>query len=312
MSKVAVVALGGNAILRRGDRGTITEQFARTRQSLVGIVELIRDGYRLAITHGNGPQAGNELLRVERARDLVPELPLGIIDAGTEGWMGYMIQQSLGNRLHWEGISRRVVTIPTQVIVDPNDPEFATPTKPIGPFYDEAHAKQLQAQGVLVHEDAGRGFRRVVPSPNPLEIVEKETIAELVAAGVVVIAAGGGGIPVYRREDGSLEGVDAVIDKDLASAVLARDIHAETLLILTNVDRVYLDFGTLQQRGVERMNISEAEGYLSEGQFPSGSMGPKVRAAIDFIESGGSQVIITSLELARESLVGKAGTRILP
>ncbi len=311
MAKIAVVALGGNAILKKGEEGDIHQQFAHTRESLASIVELIREGYRLAITHGNGPQAGNELIRVELSRHLVPELPLGVIDAATEGWMGYMIQQSLQNRLHREGISRRVVTVPTQVIVDRNDPNLQKASKPIGPFYTKEQAKLLREQGVLIKEDAGRGYRRVVPSPLPLEIVEKETIGELVAQGVVVIAAGGGGIPVYVEHDGTLEGVDAVIDKDRASAVLARDIGADLLLILTDVEKVALNYNTLFQKDLDLLTVSQAKQYTEEGHFPPGSMGPKIEAAVNFLEWGGGEVIIASLERAREALEGEAGTRIV-
>lgn len=311
MAKIAVVALGGNAILKKGEEGDIHQQFAHTRESLASIVELIEEGYRLAITHGNGPQAGNELIRVELSKQAVPELPLGVIDAATEGWMGYMIQQSLQNRLHLEGIDRRVLTVPTQVIVDRGDPNLAKPSKPIGPFYTKEEAKLLREKGVLVKEDAGRGYRRVVPSPIPLEIVEKETIRELVSEGVVVIAAGGGGIPVYVEDDGTLEGVDAVIDKDRAAAVLARDIGADLLLILTNIDKVALNYNTLFQKDLDLLTTSQAKRYMGEGHFPPGSMGPKIEAAMNFLEWGGAEVIIASLEKARQALEGKAGTKIV-
>lgn len=310
MKKIAVVALGGNAILKKGEEGTIHQQFANTRESLASIVELIKEGYRLAITHGNGPQAGNELIRGELSRGVVPTLPLGVIDAATEGWMGYMIEQSLQNRLHLEGIDRRVVTIPTQVIVDRNDQALKKPTKPIGPFYKKEEAKVLRDKGILIREDSGRGYRRVVPSPTPLEIVEKETIRTLVAEGVEVIAAGGGGIPVYLEADGTLEGVDAVIDKDRASAVLARDISADLLLILTYVDKVALRYNTLFQEDLDSLTVSQAKRYMEEGHFPPGSMGPKIEAAINFLEWGGGEVIIASLERAKDALEGKAGTRI--
>jgi carbamate kinase len=311
-SKTAVVALGGNAITREDEEDTIAHQFANTRQSLGGIVELIRDGYNLAITHGNGPQVGNAILRVELARDKAPILPLGICVGDTEGGMGYMIEQSLQNRLHIERIQRKVTTIITQVIVDKNDPSMQNPTKFIGQFYTSAEAKKFaKERGWIVKKDANRGWRRVVPSPLPLEIVEKDTIKSLVENGTIVIAAGGGGIPVYVEEDGTLEGVDVVIDKDRASAVLARDIKAELLLILTSVEKVALNFGTVLQRNLDKITLIEAKKYLSEGHFPSGSMGPKIEAAISFLESGGKEVIITSIEKAYLSVKRKAGTRIV-
>jgi carbamate kinase len=311
--KTAVVALGGNAITKKGEEDTIARQFANTRDSLGGIVELIRDGYNLAITHGNGPQVGNAILRVELARDKAPVLPLGICVADTEGGMGYMIEQSLQNRLKKEGIKRDVVTVVTQVIVDKDDPSIKEPTKFIGQFYTRQEAKRFaKERGWMVKEDRAKTWRRVVASPIPLEIVEKKTIGDLVENGVIVIAAGGGGIPVYRENDGALEGVDAVIDKDRASAVLARDIEAELLLILTEVERVALNFGTLLQIDLERLTVDEAKKCLKEAHFPAGSMGPKIEAAIQFLESGGKEVIITSIPKAFDAVKkGTAGTRIV-
>jgi len=308
-----VVALGGNAITKKGEEDTIARQFANTRESLRGVVELIRDGYNLAITHGNGPQVGNAIFRVELARGKAPILPLGICVADTEGGMGYMIEQSLKNRLNKEGIRRDVVTIVTQVIVDKDDPSIKEPTKFIGQFYTRQEAKKLaKNRGWVVKEDRAKTWRRVVPSPNPLEIVEKKTIKSLVEKGVVVIAAGGGGIPVYVEKNGALEGMDAVIDKDRASAVLARDIGAELLLILTEVEKVALHFGTLLQIDLDKLTVEEAKKYLKEGHFPSGSMGPKIEAAIQFLESGGKEVIITSIPRAYDAVKKKtAGTRIV-
>lgn len=308
-----MVALGGNAITKKGEEDTIARQFANTRESLRGVVELIRDGYNLAITHGNGPQVGNAIFRVELARGKAPILPLGICVADTEGGMGYMIEQSLKNRLNKEGIRRDVVTIVTQVIVDKDDPSIKEPTKFIGQFYTRQEAKKLaKNRGWVVKEDRAKTWRRVVPSPNPLEIVEKKTIKSLVEKGVVVIAAGGGGIPVYVEKNGALEGMDAVIDKDRASAVLARDIGAELLLILTEVEKVALHFGTLLQIDLDKLTVEEAKKYLKEGHFPSGSMGPKIEAAIQFLESGGKEVIITSIPRAYDAVKKKtAGTRIV-
>jgi carbamate kinase len=309
--KKAVIALGGNAIASTG-REDIHEQFANTRKSLESIVDLIQEGYNLAITHGNGPQVGNALLRVERTIKEIPALPLGVIVADTEGGMGYMIEQSLQNKLHRLGIQRSVATIVTQVIVDPEDPSIINPTKYIGPFYNEKQARQLSEQfGWTVKEDSGRGFRRVVPSPIPLRIINRHLIQDLVDRGVIVIAAGGGGIPVYIEQDGTFEGVDAVIDKDRATAVLARDIKARTLVILTGVENVFLNFKKPDQVKLEKVTLAEAKVFLAQGQFPAGSMGPKIEAAIGFLDNGGEEVIITSLEKAKPALHGSAGTRIV-
>ncbi len=308
-----MVALGGNAITKKGEEDTIARQFTNTRESLRGIVELIRDGYNIAITHGNGPQVGNAILRVQLARGKAPILPLGICVADTEGGMGYMIEQSLQNRLKKERIKRDVVTIVTQVIVDKDDPSIKEPTKFIGQFYTRQEAKKLAKQrNWMMKADRAKMWRRVVPSPIPLEIVEKKTVKNLVEKGVVVIAAGGGGIPVYVEKNGTLEGMDAVIDKDRASAILARDIGAELLLILTEVEKVALHFGTLLQIDLDKLTVEEAKKYQKEGHFPAGSMGPKIEAAIQFLESGGKEVIITSIPKAYDAVKkGTAGTRIV-
>lgn len=310
--KKAVIALGGNAISSTG-RDDIHIQFANTRKSLEVMVELIKQNYCLAITHGNGPQVGNALLRVERTAQEIPALPLGVIVADTEGGMGYMIEQSLQNKLKKLGIERDVVTIVTQVIVDPNDPSIINPTKFVGPFYNEKQAKKLsELFNWTIKEDPGRGFRRVVPSPKPVKIVNSRIIKQLVDQGIIVIAAGGGGIPVYIEIDGTYEGIDGVIDKDLASAVLACDIKAHTLAILTGVDYVYLNYNKTNQQKLERMTLRESKKYLNDGHFPPGSMGPKIESAIKFLESGGREVIITSLQKAREAFFGNFGTKIIP
>lgn len=311
MSKTAVIALGGNAITRKEVEDTIANQFANTRSSLYGLIELIRSGYNIAITHGNGPQVGNAILRVELARGKAPILPLGICVADTEGGMGYMIGQSLQNRLYRDKIQREVVTIITQVEVDKDDPELANPSKFIGQFYSEQEAVLFQTERCWVmKEDSNRGWRRVVPSPIPKKIVEGRIIAQLVDSGVIVIAAGGGGIPVYVEKDGTLEGVDAVIDKDRASALLANQIFAEMLIILTNVEKVAIDFGKPSQKPINEITASQAEEYLRQGQFPPGSMGPKIEAAIAFLRSGGSKVIISSIDKAADAVFGNAGTVI--
>ncbi len=309
--KTAVVALGGNAISKSG-REDIYQQFSNTRKCLDSIVRLVQDGYNIAITHGNGPQVGNALLRVERTMEEIPALPLGVIVADTEGSMGYMIEQSLQNRLMKEKLNRSVATIITQVIVDKDDPSIENPSKFIGPFYSKEQVELLAERfGWTIKEDIGRGYRRVVPSPKPQSILNKDLIKKLVFEGIIVIAAGGGGIPVYIEKDGFYEGVDAVIDKDLAAAVLARDIGAESLLILTSIGKVALNYKKSNQVYLDILTTNEAKKYLKDGHFPPGSMGPKIEASISFIESGGNEVIITSLESAQEALSGRAGTRII-
>lgn len=313
MGKTVVVALGGNAITREFEEGNIAQQFDNTRRSLLSVIQYIRQGYRVVITHGNGPQVGNALVRVEETRHLVPPLPLGIIVADLEGGMGYMIEQCLQNKLNDRGLSRPVVTVLTQILVDKDDPSISNPTKFVGPFYKKEQVKDLETKRRwIIKEDPGRGFRRVVPSPIPKEIVEKNIIKLLVDQDIIVIAAGGGGIPVYREKSGWLEGVDGVIDKDLASAVLARDINAEELLILTGVDRVAINYNKENQQDLATLNLKEAKYHLENGQFPKGSMGPKIQAAINFLEQGGEKVTIASIENAVDALVNNSGTIITP
>ncbi|MDG6224115.1 MAG: carbamate kinase [Candidatus Thermoplasmatota archaeon] len=310
--KTVVVALGGNAITRKGIPDTIQNQFRHTRESLPPILKMIEEGYRMAITHGNGPQVGNALLRVEMARSVAPDLPLGVLVADTQGGIGYMIEQSLQNGLILKGVERDVVTIATQVEVDRDDPSIKDPNKFVGQFYTEEEALKLRDRlGWTVKEDKGRGWRRVVPSPIPLQIINGQTIRDLVHSGKIVIAAGGGGIPVYRENDGRWEGVDAVIDKDRASAVLGLNIGAQILLILTEADGVYLDYGTPDQRKLRNATLEEAKAYLEQGQFPKGSMGPKIESAIQFLEGGGKKVIISSIKDGFEALEGRAGTSMI-
>ena len=312
-NKTAVIALGGNAITRSDQEDTIANQFANTRKSLDGIIELIRKGYNLVVTHGNGPQVGNELLRNELSRGKAPALPLGVLVANTEGGMGYMIEQSLQNRLKKEGVKRPVVTIITQMIVDENDPAIKNPSKFIGQFYTEEEAKIFKdTRGWILKKDSNRGWRRVVPSPKPLQAVESEMIKKLVEGGAIVIAGGGGGIPVYIDENDNLEGIDAVIDKDFASAVIAREIGAEILAILTSVEKVAINFGKENQQNLGTIKLKDLIAYNNEGHFPAGSMGPKIDSAIKFLENGGKLVTITSLENAAAAIDGNAGTRIIP
>jgi len=306
--KTIVVALGGNAIIEEGTEGTITQQFANTRKSLAAIVGMIADGHKVVLTHGNGPQVGVHLIQNEAANAQVPPSPLGVIVADTQGSMGYMIAQSLANTMHLKGISKDVVTVITQVEVDPADPSMLNPTKYVGPFYKAEQVEKLRDRGWIIKEDPGRGFRRVVPSPIPLDVIEKDTIRDLIDEGKIVIAVGGGGIPVYREADGRLEGVDAVIDKDRASALLANLINADELVILTGVDKVAINFKKPDQKVFDHLTVAECERYLAEGQFPKGSMGPKIEAACDFVRRGGARVIITSLENATAAVEGKAGT----
>lgn len=311
MSKTAVIALGGNAITRQDLEDTIANQFSNTRHSLSGLIELVRQDYRLVISHGNGPQVGNAILRVELARGKAPILPLGICVADTEGGMGYMIAQSLYNRLMRESIKRDVITIITQVVVDKDDPELTDPKKYVGQFYSEEEARRYQSERKwIMKQDADRGWRRVVGSPLPRKIVEADVIGRLVRDNAIVIAAGGGGIPVYVEKDGTLEGVDAVIDKDRASALLANQIDAELLVILTGVNKVALNFGKAEEKWLDHMTVAEAEEYLKAGHFPAGSMGPKIEAAIGFIRNGGEKVVISSIDKAHEAIFGDAGTII--
>ncbi len=309
--KTVVLAVGGNALLRPGDRGTAEEQMLRARETAENIYPLLRD-FKVVVTHGNGPQVGAILLQNETAKDVVPPMPLDVCGAMSQGQIGYMLEQSFQNILEEKGIDREIVTVLTRVIVDENDPAFENPTKPVGPFYTEEEAKRLaREKGWHVVEDSGRGWRRVVPSPMPIEIVEKKVIRKLLDEGFIAIGVGGGGIPVIRKGR-KLMGVEGVIDKDLASAVLARDIGADRLIILTSVDMVYLNFGTPEQRGIERMNVEEARRYMEEGHFKKGSMYPKIMASILYLESGGKEVLITSPEKLQDALRGNGGTWIYP
>ncbi|MDM7916812.1 MAG: carbamate kinase [Candidatus Eisenbacteria bacterium] len=310
MESSVVVSLGGNAILPVGKAGTIEEQFRITRETMRQTIDLVRER-PVVFTHGNGPIVGNILIRNEAVRQEIPPMPLDVCGADSQGGLGYMMQQTLQNLLREASISREVATIITQTVVDETDPGFQHPTKPIGPFYDEASARELQAsKGWRMVQDAGRGWRRVVPSPMPRRIVELPLIRKLHESGHVVIAAGGGGIPVIERPDGTLAGVEAVIDKDLASVVLALELGARSLIIVTAVERVAIDFGKPEQRWIERMSVEDAERYLKQGQFPPGSMGPKIAAAIWFLRSGGREICITNPATLHDSLAGRAGTWI--
>ena len=312
MAKVAVVAIGGNSLIKDKAHRTVPDQFQATRETCVHIAGMIEQGWDVVITHGNGPQVGFILLRSELASNVLHTVPLDSCGADTQGAIGYMIQQSLYNEFQKRGIEKRAATAVTQVVVGKDDPAFRNPSKPIGPFYEEEEAKELGAErGWVVKDDAGRGWRRVVPSPIPLEIVERDAIKALLDAGFVVIGVGGGGIPVVRGEDGSLRGVEAVIDKDYASGLLAISIQADLFLISTAVDKVALNYGKPGQRWLDEMTLAEAKQYLSEGHFAPGSMGPKIRASIEFLERGGQEALITSPENIQRALAGESGTRIV-
>jgi len=310
MSKV-VLAIGGNAIIKEGQIGTIEEQQKNIMESSEPVLELMEQGHTVVITHGNGPQVGNTLIRGEMAKSVVPEYSLDVLDAETQGNLGYLIQQAFKNKMVERNIDKTIATIVTQSVVSKDDPAFQNPTKPIGPFYSkEEMEKIVEDRNLTFVEDSGRGYRRVVASPKPLKIVEKEAIEALLEKDITVITAGGGGIPVIEN-NGQLEGVEAVIDKDFASALLAADINADYLFILTGVEQVAINFGTPNQQNLLEMTIDDALRYLEEGQFPKGSMGPKIEAAILFLQKGGKNVIITTIDKLQDALAGKTGTRIV-
>ncbi|HUO52927.1 MAG TPA: carbamate kinase [Gemmatimonadaceae bacterium] len=306
----AVIALGGNALSPAGERSTIFDQFRHTRSSLGPVVDLALDGWNICLVHGNGPQVGDELVRNEMASGEVAPLPLGVLVAATAGWIGYMVQQSLENALRRAGSDRSVATVVTQVEVAADDPALGAPTKFIGHEVSEEHARTLAADGAVVAQDSRGRWRRVVASPRPLAVHEIGVIGGLVRAGTIVIACGGGGAPVYRDPALGLEGLDAVVDKDLAAAVLARDLGASLLLILTDVDAVYLDYGKPTQRALAVLPVAEAERLDRARAFGEGSMAPKVRAAVDFVRRTGGRAIITELRRGREAVRGEAGTTI--
>ncbi len=308
-----VVALGGNALILPGELGTLEEQRRHLSQAMAQTADLVTSGFATVITHGNGPMVGHLLIQMECARALVPPMPLFMCDADSEGGLGYLIQQCLVNELHRRGREQGVATVVTQVEVSPADPAFSAPDKPIGPFYTAAEAGRLQAErGWHLREDAGRGWRRVVPSPRPLRIIEQGVISYLLQGGFIVIAAGGGGVPVIRLPSGDLVGVEAVIDKDRASAVLAGEIAADLLIFLTAVEHVYLDYLKPGQRPLTMLTCAEARQYLEEGHFAPGSMGPKIESAVDFLSRGGKRVLITQPESLAAALQGRSGTHIFP
>ncbi len=309
MKKKAVIALGGNALIKEGQEGTVYEQFANTRNVSKSIVKIIKEGWNVVVTHGNGPQVGSILLQNDLAKDVTPPMPLGICVAESEGFIGYMIQQCLSNALKNANIDRSVVTLITQVLVDENDPSFANPTKPIGPYYSDEEVEEIKQEGFQVKKEAD-GWRIVVPSPDPKSIVEGEIINKMLDDDIIVIASGGGGMPVIEKEGWGLDGLEAVIDKDLTSERLAEAINAELLLILTNVEKVYLNYNTPEQKPLDKVSLEDLKKYYKEGHFPVGNMGPKILAAIRFLESGGERVIISDVEKGWDAFKGETGTHI--
>ncbi len=305
-----VIAIGGNALSPAGGPAEIQTQFRHTRESLAPILEFARHGWEIAIVHGNGPQVGDALIRNERARSIVDELPLGVLVAGTAGWIGYMIQQSLQNALNQEGIDRRVVTVINQVLVDRENPSTHEARKFVGRTVDPEVASELLAEGVDLRPDRGGRLRRIVPSPEPLEILESDTVRELVHRGTIVVSCGGGGIPVYLDPVLGLEGLDSVVDKDRAAAILANDIDASLLLILTDVEGVFRSFGSPEQELIARLTPAEGWAVLAEEDLGAGSMGPKLEAAIHFVEGGGRRSVIAELGHAAAALHGTTGTTV--
>ena len=310
--KLAVLAFGGNALINNNGHDTYEGQLAKAKSMCRELVKLVKLGYGILITHGNGPQVGNLLMQQESSSELVPPMPIDVCNAMTQGQIGYMLAQTLRNYLKKNGINKSVAAMVTQVVVDEKDEAFKNPTKFVGPFFNKKTANLLMDErNWKMKKDSNRGYRRVVPSPKPIDIVEKEEIAEMIKKNFIVVACGGGGIPVIRKKNGELRGVGAVIDKDLVSEKLATIVNAKTLIIITPVEQVALDFGTPKQRNIKRMTIKEAREYLKEGHFPAGSMGPKMEAAINFLEQGGGRVIITSAKSTLKALDGKGGTEIV-
>ncbi len=312
MSKTAIIALGGNALSQKKEAGTIAEQFNNTRHSFEQIMEFLRRDYKICLTHGNGPQVGDELLRMDLTRETVPPLPLGICVAGTQGTMGYMIQQTFQNALRAENIDKEVVTLVTQVIINPEDPSLKNPSKFVGKRYSKEEATALSKElGWDIKEQEPGQWRRVVPSPDPEFVMHGLSIRTLVESGTIVIAAGGGGIPVYTTDNQKLKGIDAVVDKDLSAAKLGRVIRAQEYYIITDIDQVYKNYNTPQQSPIDQMTDTEAKQLQEEGHFQQGSMWPKIRSAIHFLKHHGEKAIITNIANIQKAIDGNAGTTII-
>jgi carbamate kinase len=310
--KIALIAFGGNAILPNKQRGLQSEQMNNAKKAARLMIYIVKKGYDLIIVHGNGPQVGNLLIQMEESVTKIPPYSLEVCDAMTEGSMGFMLEIALTNELRKNSIDKEVATLITQVVVDREDPAFDNPSKPIGPFYSQYRASMLKRQkNWNMIEDAGRGYRKVVSSPKPIDVVPKRIIRDLVHAGKIVVAAGGGGIPVIIDGNGLFQGVEAVIDKDYAASLIAREAKAELFIILTNVSSVSLNYDKPDEKPISVMTVTEAKRYLAQGQFPPGSMGPKIEAAIEYIQNGGEKVIITSANHLKASLVNRSGTKII-
>jgi carbamate kinase len=309
--KIALIAFGGNALLPENQRGLQQEQMRNAQRAARLMVHIVRKGHELIIVHGNGPQVGNLLLQMEEAVTKVPPFTLEVCDAMTEGSMGFMLEKAIINELRTRSLDKEVATLITQVIVDKDDPAFQNPSKPVGPFYTKYRAQALAREKKWkMVEDAGRGYRQVVPSPKPIDVVSKWVIRDLVQAGRIVIAGGGGGIPITIDGRGLFKGIEAVIDKDYVASLIAREVKVDMFIILTNIERACLDFGTPQERPIDVMTVSQAREYLSQGQFPPGSMGPKIEAAVEYIQAGGKEVLITTAGHLKAALLGRSGTRI--
>jgi carbamate kinase len=310
--KLAVLAFGGNAFTGNNGHDSYEDQLQRTKNMCKEMVKLVKLDYKIIVTHGNGPQIGNLLIQQESAPEIVPPMPIDVCSAMTQGQIGYMIVQTLRNYLIKNDIERPVASIVTQVVVDEKDNAFKNPTKFIGPYFNKKTADLLACERKwIMRKDSNRGYRRIVPSPIPVDIIEKKEIAEMLKRNFIVVTCGGGGIPVIRKKNGELKGVGAVIDKDLVSEKLATLTNAKTLIIVSPVERVALYFGTSKQKNITKMTVKEAKGYLEEGHFPPGSMGPKIQAAIKFLEEGGERVLITSAKSTVKALKSKGGTEIV-
>lgn len=309
--KIALIAFGGNAILPDDKRGLQSEQMKNAQKAASLMVHVVKRGYDLIIVHGNGPQVGNLLIQMEESITKIPPFSLEVCDAMTEGSMGFMLEKAIINELRKNSVDKEVATLITQIVVDKEDPAFENSSKPIGPFYSKYRAQMLAREKKWrMIEDAGRGYRKVVPSPKPIDVVPKRIIRDLVRSGKIVIAAGGGGIPVIINGNGLFQGIEAVIDKDYAASLIASEVKVDLFIILTNVDRVYLNYGKPDEEPIGVMTIQQARDYLSQGQFPEGSMGPKIQAAIDYIQKGGKEVLITSANYLKASLINRSGTKI--
>jgi carbamate kinase len=309
---IVLVAMGGHAFMRAGERGTIEEHERNAASIAELLMTLVDSGYHLVVTHGNGPQVGNLLIQNEHSKDEVPSMPLDVLVGMTEGSLGYILQQALLNQLRRREVRRYVVTVVTQVLVREDDPAFAEPSKPIGPFLSREEAERRARElGWKIREDAGRGWRRLVPSPRPVKVLQRHMIRDAARAGHIVVACGGGGIPIIEKPDGQYSGIEAVIDKDLTSAVLGVDVGAALLVVLTAVPHVYVDFGKPSQRALGAVTVDEIERYQEEGHFPAGNMGPKIEAVIHFLRGGGRRALITNPESLPMAIAGRAGTHLV-